>query len=279
MCSTPACVHAASEILYNLSPEYKTIDPCNDFEELVCGGWGDRHDLRPDQGDAFTGTIMSENSQTLLRHILEAPYPEDSKHSKFSPAMLMHSTSSVDQQNFEKLKSAYDACMDEETIKTAGVKPLMDITGQVIKMFPSKKSRDSDALANTIVYLEKLGVSSLVSLGAGADDKDPDVVVVQAMAPWTVGLPAKDYYEDEKILGKYETVISGILGALYPDTKDVNSTAGGIVRFEKALAAASPDPEDAYDVTVSIHGPYMAFSILRGLMIVMDEADMLPLQS
>lgn len=79
VCSTPACVHASSEILYNLSPDYKNIDPCDDFEELVCGGWGERHDLRPDQGDAFTGTIMSENSQMLLRHILEAPYPSGSR--------------------------------------------------------------------------------------------------------------------------------------------------------------------------------------------------------
>lgn len=79
VCLTPACVHASSEILYNLSPDYKEIDACTNFEELVCGGWGDRHDLRPDQGDAFTGTIMSENSQMLLRHILEAPYPDESK--------------------------------------------------------------------------------------------------------------------------------------------------------------------------------------------------------
>lgn len=72
-------MHAASEVLYNLSPQYKELDPCDDFEELVCGGWRDRHDLRADQGDAFTGTIMSENSQMLLRHILEAPYPKDSE--------------------------------------------------------------------------------------------------------------------------------------------------------------------------------------------------------
>lgn len=81
ICLTPACVHAASELLYNLSPQYKELDACTNFEELVCGGWRERHDLRPDQGDAFTGTIMAETSATLLRHILEAPYP---KHSKVS---------------------------------------------------------------------------------------------------------------------------------------------------------------------------------------------------
>ena len=78
LCLSSECVHAASEILYNLSPDYKNIDPCTNFEELVCGGWRDRHDLREDQGDAFTGTIMAENSQLLLKHILEAPYPKDS---------------------------------------------------------------------------------------------------------------------------------------------------------------------------------------------------------
>jgi hypothetical protein len=77
-CLTPECIHASSEILYNLSPKYQELDPCKDFEELVCGGWSDRHDLRPDQGDAFTGTQMAENSQMLLRHILEARYPKGS---------------------------------------------------------------------------------------------------------------------------------------------------------------------------------------------------------
>ncbi|KAH8670454.1 hypothetical protein BGZ60DRAFT_430891 [Tricladium varicosporioides] len=247
---TPACVHAASEILYNLSPKYKDIDPCDNFEELVCGGWDERHDLRPDQGDAFTGTIMSENSQMLLRHILEAPYPEDSKHSSFSPAMLVTSLSSIDQQNFNKLRDAYNACMDEETIKKAGIAPLKEILKQVADMFPVEQGTSQDehkGLSDTILFLAKLGVTSFVSFGVGADDKDPDTVVVVASPPWSIGLPAKDYYSDDYVVKKYQDTLSQIIDRIHPG--DAAKYARSVVELEKKLAASSPDAEDMNDVT------------------------------
>lgn len=77
-CTTPACIHASSEILYNLSPNFKDVDACTDFEELVCGGWKERHDLRPDQSSSSTLSIMSETNQMLLKHLLESPYPTES---------------------------------------------------------------------------------------------------------------------------------------------------------------------------------------------------------
>jgi endothelin-converting enzyme len=92
-CNTPECVHAASEILFNLSPRRKIIDPCNNIEELVCGGWRDLHDYRPDQGAIFTGTLMAERSQMKMRHILEAGYPKGSEVTVLricSNCMLLH---------------------------------------------------------------------------------------------------------------------------------------------------------------------------------------------
>jgi len=263
LCLTPACVHAASELLYNLAPNYEELDPCTDFEELVCGGWKDRHDLRPDQGDAFTGTIMSENSQLLLRHILEAPYPKDSsvgkhgfvcwtlltvvQHSYFSPMQLGAATRSADEENFDKMKAAYEACLDEQTIKTVGLYPLGKIIDYVKKIFPAS-GPGQDGQKEPILFLAKHGIYGLLAPGVGADDTDPDTVVVSVSPPWRIGLPSKERYKDEKLVKKYQDVIVSVLSALSPEAN--KESMNKLVEFEKRLAAASPSTEEREDVTV-----------------------------
>jgi endothelin-converting enzyme len=175
--------------------------------------------------------------------------------------------------------------MDESTIKKAGIKPLVEILHQIADIFPATNpavgkrtaltaDKDNEDIATTILFLSKLGVSALVSLGAGADDKDPDTVVVQASPPRRIGLPAKDYYEDSKVVEKYKKTLAQIIASLHPihkaddalsvvDFIELSSQddivvversedyAEKVVEFEKKLAAASPDAEDSNDVTVS----------------------------
>ena len=170
MCLTPGCVLAAAELLNNISPTYEQIDPCDDFRTYVCGGWDLKHDLRADQGGAFTGTIMRENSELLLRHILEAPFPQANK------------VPSVDEQNFGKLQDAYGACMDETKIKKKGSAPLLDLLFRIEELFPAGRphsgvdtfvapmqqqkslwySRERE-LSNTIAYMMSIGVESMLS--------------------------------------------------------------------------------------------------------------------
>lgn len=168
-CQSAACVHAASEILYNLDPNHAQLDACNQFDQLVCGGWEQRHDLRPDQGDMFTGTIMAENSKTILRHILE------------QSSSASHS-SQADQDNFKKLKDDYDSCMSEPELQKIGLKPLEDVVNQIKLAFPATVNRvrqnpfptlesaqkgvglgEIDRLTEALLFLMKLDISAFLT--------------------------------------------------------------------------------------------------------------------
>ena len=131
VCLTPACVLAAAEILSNMSPSYHGIDPCIDFNKFVCEGWNEKHDLRADQGRSFTGTIMAENSQQILRHVLESPYLVERQNLEID--------SSAKQDIFRKLQDAYDACMNEEQIRSIGSAPLLDVLRKIEELFPASR--------------------------------------------------------------------------------------------------------------------------------------------
>jgi endothelin-converting enzyme len=174
--------------------------------------------------------------------------------------------------------------MDEATIKKAGITPLLEVVHQIAELFPVTESafhkrtpllgKEKKDIPDVLFYLNKLGLSPLLSLGAGADDKDPDVVVIQVSPPWRIGLPAKNYYEDPKILKEYKETVADVFENVLPDHKHENATlhaewmrsnghgkiavrgqakasADDVVEFERQLAGASPNPEDAQDVTVS----------------------------
>ena len=175
VCLTPACVIAASKILQNMSPRYHTVDPCHDFDQFVCEGWQEKHDLRADQGATFTGTIMAEDSQQILRHVLESPYSGD--------VYKIETDSSAKRDIFEKLQTAYNACMDEKIIKDVGSAPLLDVLRKVEELFPAARPdtdfsplpllenmdqkglvlENEDRLSKTLTYLTSIGMDPLIS--------------------------------------------------------------------------------------------------------------------
>jgi endothelin-converting enzyme len=157
---------------------------------------------------------------------------------------LIATKKSVDEENFDKMKAAYDACLDEDKIKSIGADPLLEVLDEIKKTYPVD---DSVNLKDAILLLARYGVSALITAGTGADDRDPDTVVVSVSAPWSFGLPSKERYEDEKLVAKYRAVTVEVLGNLYPEgNKDTYSK---VIDLEKKLAAASPPTEDREDVT------------------------------
>ena len=176
ICLTPACVLAASGILENMSPRYTKIDPCTNFDKFVCEGWDEQHDLRADQGISFTGTIMAENSQRILRHLLDSPYPIERQ--------TIEVDSSSKQKIFSKLQDGYESCMNEEKIKSRGSSPLLDVLRNVEELFPAKRPHGSShsfpivfsdnhhetsesQLSRTVAYLATIGVNALLDFSIG----------------------------------------------------------------------------------------------------------------
>ena len=131
---------------------------------------------RPDQDATFTGTIMFEKSQQMLRHILE---PSLSGEKSFIGALSL-----PDKVIFGKAQNAYGACMDEGRLKALGSGPLIEVLRMIEKNFPAIKpegvsvnpprshqhqqpllagENTEENLTKTLTYLEKIGVTALVS--------------------------------------------------------------------------------------------------------------------
>jgi endothelin-converting enzyme len=261
--------------LSNLDPNYEDIDPCTDFDKFMCGGWEETHDLRPDQGDIFTGTLMVERSQMLLRHILE------------SVSSVKTLDSSADQDNFNKLKSSYEACMNENVIKQYGAKPLRSVIKKIQEVFPATTARKrkvdvifptfhnheqkgiafdgGNELTNALLYLMNIGASGLVNMGVSGGDRDPDSQAIFINPLRRVGLPSNEYYNDTETVSAYKDTIIQVLPAFIDLGGPPNATVfargnhmayvhlanlvQNLVEFEKKLADASPPPEEQEDVT------------------------------
>jgi endothelin-converting enzyme len=253
----PACIHASSQILKNLSP--KKVDPCENFDEFVCGGWAETHDLRPDQGDIFEGTMMAERSQQILRHVLEGSY-EDLRFSGLSKAAIAALTTSeednVDRANFEKLQTAYKTCLDEKEIEARGIKPIVPVFAKLEESF-----KDNDRyITDAITTINDIGATALVGFSIGADDRNPDSIVMSISSPRKIGLPSKQYYKDEKIVPVYTETIEKMFKNLKDAlTEDIDRNATKVVEFERKLSDATMNPEDQNDITVRIIMLFMRF--------------------
>jgi endothelin-converting enzyme len=104
---------------------------------------------------------MAENNEILMKSILEGPYDDK------TTASLTAEQKTIDKANFNKLKSAYKSCMDEDGMKKAGVAPLKKLLEEFEKQFPgegSKKVNNKDELTSILIWLAERKFSELVSV-------------------------------------------------------------------------------------------------------------------
>lgn len=68
LCSSPACVRAAAEILNSIDPK---AEPCDDFYQYACGRWHTTHPMPGDRSSYSSFSTVSERNQVVLRTALE----------------------------------------------------------------------------------------------------------------------------------------------------------------------------------------------------------------
>ena len=265
LCTTPGCVLAAAELIRDMSPDYAEINPCEDFRRFTCEGFDKIHGLRTDQPNLNTITIMSETAQDVLRQVLESP-----------SADMLTGSSSLEQDNLGKIQSAYAACMNETAIQQLGNEPLFE----VLSSLEDINQNHGPNITAYVDYLMSFGQSALIKLGVTIDPYNPDQQVVLLTGPG-LGLDAKAFYKDERMVALYKETITAVFtrlnqteeASICPQSKLCGQLASfakpsavqALVELESKIAAATPDAEQSQD-------PTLYYSPLN----ITDVEDMLP---
>ncbi|KAF1981073.1 endothelin-converting enzyme [Aulographum hederae CBS 113979] len=245
VCTSPSCQLAAENYLANFPSNYTEMDPCENFDQMICGGWLDKNDFRPDQATIGIGSTMSEEADNILRVIMENPYATNS-----TPAGV---NATLDRENFDKMQSAYKACVDLDAIKAAGAAPLQEIVNELQEKFPLNAATKSTAaissgeLTDIMIWMAQYGLAPFVSAGTAADDKNPDTVIV-SVGPGATTM-AKQYYNNTAFVGNLTMTMAAMFSAILDNATDYTELAAKVVDLEGRIATVEPDPEIISDVT------------------------------
>ncbi|KAI1143296.1 Metalloprotease [Hypoxylon sp. FL0543] len=271
ICLSQPCIQTASTIFSRFSPDFQKIDPCTNFEEMVCGGLRENNVIAPWESSYSEPTILADANYILMKNILETP----SNRSWGSPA---------DDKNFEKLVAEYNSCMNETAISERGVEPLVAFLGNITENFPvsaaeyksSKplEAQDHKSFAQTYLWLAQHSIFPFLGMDPNLDPFDPDTFI-PTVAPkgpqYTSAL-----YDDEELRPEYEAMVEKVFANILPTNETraaAKDLARGLVELEGKIASASPN-YDVFDliriqtldnVTQSVPPEFDLPSVLKAL--------------
>jgi endothelin-converting enzyme len=103
---------------------------------------------------------MADVNKDILHEILEGEYVGNSS--------LSAANRIIDKQNFQKMKTVYNSCMNQDTIKKVGVKPLRDLLDELEIVYPKSpapnaQGSSNDELTKALNWLAKNSINAIVS--------------------------------------------------------------------------------------------------------------------
>jgi len=165
----------------------------------------------------------------IIKKILEGKYQVDKT--------LSQDDQELDKEIFNKIKTIYDTCMDEDTINKKGKEPLINLLNQFDLYNNKSKYEGVDGLTNLIADLHHYGVDIIFKFVVVGDIIKHDLNIMGMVQPDLLLL--KDQYKNEKDISKYKSTIIETLELLFKDQKNernIEEMTNKIIEFEKKLS-------------------------------------------
>ncbi|KAI9476258.1 MAG: hypothetical protein EXX96DRAFT_487084 [Benjaminiella poitrasii] len=222
VCNTQVCLDTASTLLHDLD---LNIDPCSDFYGYTCGGWIKDSKIPASESAVGTFANLRNDNMDVLSKLLESTYNEIIQPS--NNIFIDNQTTALDYANFDKLKTYYQSCMNEDRLSDLGPTP---IYADLENLFNKSQQQ---SLTDIIAHLAKEGIDNFFSFSVGPDDRFPDENSIFITQP-SLGLPTREYFNQSDIIDTYRTglynVLQVILGS--SDKNDEDSTMDQLRRTE-----------------------------------------------
>jgi len=223
-CLTPICHETSKRILSMMDT---TVDPCEDFYKYSCGGWLSENELPKNEFGISPTLEIEKNNKEIIHQILEGEYPLNNK--------LSAEDQELDKEIFNKVKTIYTSCMDEEAIRKQGKKPIVELLKRLDLYNNKSKYEGINGLTNLITELHQYGIRFLFKSYVREDLSNHEVNVISISKPDLV----LQKYQYEGDLNPYENMIVEILNRFFEDQKNernIKEMASKIRNFEKELS-------------------------------------------
>jgi putative endopeptidase len=232
--ATPSVKVTLADVGLEAASLDRTVDPCVDFFEFVCGGWLQSNAIPPDRARWGRFTEIDEKNKAELKALLE----DDMKAAAGDPIA-------------NKLGDYYASCMDQTAIEKAGltgIKPLLDRINAI--------TNDKTWQA-ALREMHRAGVHVLFDTSASNDQKESTRYITD-LDSGGLGLPDRDFYVKPALKAKldaYRVHVAKMFQVGGMSQAVADTAAEDVVAIETELAkvtktrAEKRDPDAAYNIT------------------------------